>query len=468
MKIPENVKILMQRLIDNGYEAYIVGGAVRDYYLGVEPHDYDIFTNCKELLKIFPEGNVIGGEERQNKILTIIVDDIEISSYRSSGDRKLLGETLEQHQATCDFTINSIACDIDGSTDFFIDGKPNKFNSKGKDDLYKRILRFVGNPDDRIKEDPLRVLRGIRFKIKYYLSYDKNTKEAILKADISSLTKERIRDELIKILCLNNIKYADIAELEKVLLVKLFHENMFKSGGEHHNEVPYEHSVYSFQEASKITDDWRIRLAALLHDIGKAVARTEEGGEVHFYQHETKGAEIVEKWMTHMKFSKDEIKYVTEMIHLHMFGYKEEIKDKTYIKFFNKLEAAGIDIHDYIMLIYSDHQGNQAKPRIKFGDFLKGNYLYNNWLRIREQKTPFNISDLSIGGKDLIERYNMNPGPLIGKILNAVLEKIIDGDLRNERAEIFNWIEETKELANCIAKKIDEEVIEKIAKGELK
>ncbi len=472
MIIPDKIKGIMQKLLDNKYEAYIIGGAIRDSLMNIKPHDYDIFTNAtgEEILKIFPKGRVIGGEERQATILTVIVDGVEVSQYRSNGDRTKTGKTVEEHQATCDFTINAIASDIYGC----LLGGDVDISSQGESDVRDRKLRFVGNPKDRIKEDPLRILRGIRFFLKYNLSIDTETHiELIQRKKVLNLPKERVREELLKIFSLK-LKKGFLKSILTFLPEDLVHIKMFEDGGQHHKETPYDHSENSFLEISKITNNSILRLSALLHDVAKGVCKTsgiddgilkkapnikddgilkkapniKDDGilvdvPIHFYEHEKIGSEIVNKWMKEYKFSKDEMKYVTSLIKLHMFGYKEEISDKTYIKFFNKLEEANIPIIDYIMLIYADHQGNMSKKRIKFGDFIKHNYLYNNWLRIRELKTPFTVKDLAISGKDLIERYGMEPGKKIGLILNSVLEKVIDGDLRNERAEIFHLLNET-------------------------
>lgn len=131
-----------------------------------------------------------------------------------------------------------------------------------------------------------------------------------------------------------------------------------------------------------------------------------------------------------------------------MYSYKDNPNKKSYIKFFNKLEDAGIDIMDYIMMIYCDHQGNKAKPRIKFGDFVKNNWLHKKYYELKYENVPFKVHDLVLGGKDLIERYGMKPGPKIGEILKMIYDRIIDGDLKNDRAEIFFWLDNGSIIEN--------------------
>ena len=259
------VKKLMQKLLDNGFEAYIVGGAVRDYFMRLTPKDYDIFTNAtgEEILKIFPNGNVIGGEERQEKILTVIVDGIEISQYRSNGDRTETGSSLKEHLATCDFSINSIAMDINEK---IID------EHNGIDDIYSKKLKFVNNPLDRIKEDPLRILRGIRFWTKYRGLTFEDIHVVLENIDLlDTLPTERIREEFMKIikypdgitsLWCDDIIYKIFPELKDVVDMK---------GGDHHDETVNQHMGNNYKEACKITDNTLLKLACFLHDIVKVI-----------------------------------------------------------------------------------------------------------------------------------------------------------------------------------------------------
>ena len=432
--IPDRIKQMMIKLETAGFEVYIIGGAVRDYYLGLTPYDWDLFTNAtgEEIKKVFPQGVVIGGEERQKKILTVVVDGVEISQYRSNGARTALGHSLTTHQATCDFTINSIAMDKDMSvTD------PNN----GIRDIWAKQLRFVGNADDRIKEDPLRILRGYRFMCKYGMKdIDKALDKNIML--LHDLPKERVSTEMLKILSIPN----PCNNTKKIILelIKSFIKEMDKCigmpGGDHHNEVVDVHMCNALTEAFKITNNPLLRLTAFLHDIGKGVTQSfvEDDKQTHFYEHEKKGSEIVEDWMTEFKFSNEAIKYVSTLIRLHMYSYKDEPSKKSYIKFFNKLNDAKIPIEDYVMLIYCDHQGNMNKPRIKFGDFIKGNFLYKEYQKITYSEEPMTIKDLKVSGKDVMEVCNMKPGLEIGVVLKELFNNVMDGTIKNTRAELLN------------------------------
>lgn len=436
MDIPDNVKEKMQTLISAGYEAYIIGGAVRDWYLGITPHDYDIFTNANgnQILKLFPKGIVLGNEERQEKILTVIVDDIEISQYRKNGNRTETGNNLKDHLATCDFTVNSIACDINGE---IID--PNS----GRYDINNRILRFVGNPIQRMKEDPLRILRGIRFwnifgKFGHYLEVEDNVDL------LDTIPKERIRDEFMKILESNIL--STIVSHKKIIL-KIIPELKpcyGMDGGKYHGEDVIMHMIKAFNFSRKITDNVLLNFAIFLHDIGKGKTGCyEKDGEWHFYGHETEGLNITKKIMKRLKFSAKEIKYVTTLIELHMYSYKGNPGKKSHLRFFAKLKEANIPIEDYVMLLYCDHQGNAKKPRIKFGDFVKGNRLIHKYYEYTYSKEPFSIKDLEISGYDVM-KYGVK-GKDIGNVLKRVFEEVQEGIITNDRhilmSKLKEWLE---------------------------
>jgi len=214
----------------------------------------------------------------------------------------------------------------------------------------------------------------------------------------------------------------------------------------------------SFIVACNITDDYRIKIAALLHDIGKGETKTESGetcidmngnetistlkSEIHFYNHEDTGSEISKNILKRLKFSKDDIDYISYLIKTHMFTYKNDIKKKGYIRFFNGLDSNKIPIFHYIMLIYCDHQGNEQKPRIKFGDFINGNYLLQHYWECKyDNNTPFNVKDLNISGKEIME-LGVKPGPQIGDLLNSLYKEVVEGKIKNLKHELLFLLKE--------------------------
>jgi len=432
MKIPEKIKDYMEKLNEAGFEAYIVGGACRDYFLGTEPVDYDIFTNApgEKLLEIFPKGKVIGGEERQKKILTVVVDGTEISQFRESGDRTKTGNDLYTHQSTCDFTINSIACDRKGK---FID----PFG--GIKDINKKIIRAVGNPIDRINEDKLRILRAIRFSSKYNLKIGKWLSEIIKTTSLKNIPSERIKEELLKIIIYpssikNLLEYGILLQIipDFGILLPL-------SGGEHHGENVGEHSIIAHKKAIELTNNPLLILACLLHDIGKSRTSEIRNGKRIFHNHDKIGAEITRNLLKRLKFANIEIEYISFLVEKHMFGYTQDIKNKTYIKFLNQLKEKQIAIEDFIILLYCDNQANKARPRIKFGDFLKNNPIYKKYIELLSKKTPFGVRNLEINGNDLIE-IGIEQGPEVGKTLNLLLNEVQEGKIANIRGELIRRV----------------------------
>jgi len=453
MNIPDNIKEIMKKLIFHNYDAYIVGGAVRDHFLKVTPNDYDIFTDAtgEQMLEIFPEAVVIGGEERQEKILTVIVDGVEVSQYRANGDRTEVGNNLRDHLATCDFRMNAIACDINGEL----------FDPYyGISDIKNKSFNFVGDGEQRLKEDPLRILRGLRFILKYELNHIVSTEQIIVNHIELLLTipKERIQEELMKLMdfpmTMEYLFSFNILEL----LIPEFKLARDCPGGSHHAEPVLDHIIYVYQNSCLPTSNRLTRLSALFHDVAKGVTKTEEDGEIHFYEHDHVSADIAKKWMTEYKFSKDEIEYVHTMVDTHLYGHqKEPTSKKSYVKFFNKLIAAKIDIHEYMAHSWADNQGNLAQPRIAFGDYIKNHWLLEKWYEMKYSESPMTIKDLKVSGKDVIELIEIEPGPQVGEILKELYTMVLDGDLKNRRSDLLLRLKISKETVHQNMREEEEE-----------
>jgi tRNA nucleotidyltransferase (CCA-adding enzyme) len=443
--IPEDAKKIMNKLESEGFKAYIVGGFVRDSLLCLSAKDVDIFTDCEDILKVFPNGKVLGGEERQTKILTVIVNGIEVSTFRGNGERTQYGKTIAQHQATCDLTINAIAINSKG----ILDGS-TEHNEQGVEDVCRRKIRFVGKPIDRIKEDKLRIFRFVRFLLKFNGSPTIESVEAI-KQNVKlllDLPKERIREELIKCLkydnCLNVLNEFEILGT----ILPQWKPNEDLKGGKHHNETVGRHMFKAYEVACSLTDDWRIRIASFLHDIGKAESKQEDEENITFIKHEHIGSSMVKEWMTEYKFSNEDIKFITTLIRFHMYEHKE-INKKSYLKMFNEFKEAGISLFDYLVITYSDNQANLSKPRIKFIDFCNENKTFKAYLELIKNNDPFNKSCIDIKGGELITLFNLKPSKLIGEITDKVFNAITNDQLVNNKTEIIKWIKQNiKEVQN--------------------
>lgn len=434
---------IMGTLEQNGYEAYIIGGFVRDYFMGKNPKDIDIFTDCGELKEIFPDGNIIGNEERQEKILTIVVDGIEVSQYRGNGKRTEVGTSLKEHINTCDFTCNAVAMDKDMKVVDLVDGM---------DDIEDRRLRAVGNPRKRFDEDLLRILRGIRMMSKGFKEKRRETEihrstTEVMK-EVMPLLKElpieRIREEFLKII--NESTGDDAIEL-------LYNFGFFKEfipefveltevkGGKHHNENVGQHSVLTFCHMSNQTDNALLKFTALLHDIGKREYQTSDE-ENTFYKHEKYGSDFLRELMTEWKFSNDDIDFVSTIVKKHCIGDVDEMKNKTVIKLITDLEDNGVSVYDYVLHKWADHQGNLTNPRVKYGDFVRNYPLLKKYREILEKKLPKKIRDLEVNGDD-VKKHGIR-GKQIGDYLKRMFNEVNEGKLPNDRWEqlelLKQWI----------------------------
>jgi tRNA nucleotidyltransferase (CCA-adding enzyme) len=429
--IPPNVKSIMDTLTRKGFEAYIIGGGVRDTLLGLEPKDYDVFTNANgnTLLELFPKGIVVGGEERQSKILTVVVDGIEVSQYRKDGARTKTGTLLVNHVSTCDFTINAIAMDSTGKVLDLVNGQQDLANAE---------FGYIGEPKDRIHEDPLRILRAIRFMVKLGLSFRHMGTFKEYGYLIGNLPKERIRDEFLKIIQYDGgLERLISTGLIKYILPK-FLENVGVSGGQHHNESVDAHLLYTFNHARSITDDRRLWLAGLLHDICKAETAVTEDSSVSFHMHEDKGARYAEQWMTELKFPKCDITFVTCLIKHHMWQFSKTLNKRSFVQHFRAFEDAGVSVYDFVALKYCDHRANQANERIKPGDFFAASPLIKKYFELKYTKEPFRVKDLVVKGQDLID-LGVKPGQVMGEMLEKLHSLVLDGDLPNERAALLHY-----------------------------
>jgi len=433
--IPANVISIMRKLERRGYEAYIVGGAVRDFLFGLEPSDYDIFTNATgdQILNVFSSGKVLGGEERQAKILTVVVDGVEVSQYRANGNRTETATTLDEHLATCDFTMNAMAVGLNGILfDYY----------NGQDDIENKILCCVYLPSDRFKEDPLRLLRGVRFCNKYDLTWESLTSKHFEENLhlVNALPKERVSDELKKILPYGIVGLNEVFQH----IFPAYNKMQGVDGGMYHNETVLEHAVATYEAMLKITDNPLLLMVALLHDVGKPRALHTDNGNNTFHGHEVVGANMVADWMKEYKFSNKEIEYVRGMIMYHM--YDTTMGKKSALRFFDKLDRAGIPVEHMLFLRYADANGNFAKKPFKFAE--KTNDIVKRYYEYKYGKEPFRVPDLEINGYDCM-KIGLE-GKDIGEKLNEALELVQDGLIENNRRELMSWLRNSVELKEIL------------------
>ncbi len=437
MKLPNSIKKFADIFIKNNFQIYIVGGAVRDFLRGEKHVDYDFATNAEpqDVIKLFKHVIPVGIDH--GTVLVIFEkNEYEVTTFRTEDkysdnrhpDNVYFVKTIDEDLARRDFTINAFAYDI--INEKLID------NYGGKIDLNNKIIKTIGNPEIRFKEDYLRMLRACRFAGKLDFKIEEKTFSAIkkLSENISKISFERIRDELIKIMQSSkpsiSLEYMRISKLMAYVLPELnecyeINQNRF------HKYDVYYHNVYTCDAAPE--NDYRIRFAALFHDIAKPQTKREKDMEEEnsFYNHEIIGAKIAGKILKRLKFSNHDIKYITHLVKYHMFYYTSEWTDGAVRRFIRNVGVENIE--SLFTLRDADRVGNgmkQGVPEvyINFKERIK---------KILEIDNAFKIKDLNINGDILMKNLSLSPGRLIGEILNYLLEIVLDNPNLNNKEELL-------------------------------
>lgn len=425
------VKIL-NKLNEYG-KGYIVGGAIRDILLGLKPKDVDFTTNLpyETLKKIFSEytpketGKSFG-------VLRIRINNIdyEIAKFREDiyGKEKKVSfvDDIKNDLARRDFTINAMAYNQkEGIIDLY----------NGQKDIENRIINFIGNAEERIIEDPLRVLRAFRFMSRLDFSLSENTIEAIKnqKFLLKNIPEERITIEFSKLLLGKNIRNTLILMKDTGVLELIIPEFKatydFNQCNPHHNLDLFNHII---NVVSKVPADLELRYSALLHDIAKPIVQTfDEEGIAHYKTHEITGADMARDILTRLKLPVKLIDTVVEIIKKHMVLYKD-ITDK---KFNKLLSEMGYD--NLWRLIEHSIADNSSKNNEVVST---ENDLHERLKRAVEKQMQVTVNDLAINGKDLIE-LGFN-GKEIGEIKKELLDKYLSEEIQNNKEEMLEYVKE--------------------------
>ena len=439
---------LVQKLCDNGCKSYITGGAVRDLQLNVDPHDYDIVTEAtyEQLERIFNTHNF----KKVGKSFEVaMVDGIEIAGYRidTYPDPNVrsecvvdLASTLEEDLSRRDLTINSMAfCPFNGN---LIDPYA------GAEDLKNRVIRFTGDANRRIIEDPCRILRACRFLALLDGTFHESTLEALKTHShlVKGIAPDRIQKELIKVL-----SYAKpsifFRALEEIGILSFVFPSLYNciglDGGNHHNENVFEHCLLVGDAISPKNPI--VRLAGFLHDVGKVIAaEIQEDGDIKFIGHEKDGVDPIFKELTALKFSNDDIKTIIGLITLHMRQI-ENVKAKTVRRLLIALSEFNLTWKEWLRLRLADRKGNLSKEPHGREELRTYVLQFHRVLHPAENvNVALKITDLVVNGNDVIELLNIKPSAQVGIVLKGLLEKVIDDPELNNRESLNTLILETK------------------------
>jgi len=426
---------VLRALIDQGHEAYLVGGGVRDLLLGRDVSDWDVATSAapETVLslrpKVIPTGILHG-------TVTVMEDGeaVEVTTYRTDGpyadgrhpDWVRFGVSLEEDLARRDYTVNAMALDPERGE--LVD--PHD----GRVDLARRILRTVGDPDQRFREDALRPLRGIRLAAVLDFEVEPATLAAMGRAreGVARVAPERVREELVKLLRAEHpsIGFEHLREtgvLSSVLPELL--EGVGMEQNRHHMYPVYDHILRAVDSAPR--ENLRVRLAALFHDLAKPRTLKVVDGQGTFRGHESVGATMAEDVMSRLRFSRDEIRDVSHLVAQHMFHYTPEWSDAAVRRFVQRVGREHLT--DLFALRVADNRGNGTKeahpPDL---DELKQRVEH-----VLARHDAITRDDLAVDGKDLIQCLGLGQGPGVGRLLATLLDRVIEDPSLNDRDELL-------------------------------
>lgn len=448
IQMPEAANYIIQTLMAHGYEAYIVGGCVRDSVLGRTPQDWDITTSATpEQTKALFRRTIDTGIEHGT--VTIMMDHVgyEVTTYRVDGkyeDHRRPKEvtftaSLLEDLKRRDFTINAMAYnEQEGLVDIF----------GGAEDLRRGIIRCVGVPQERFDEDALRILRAVRFAAQLDFEIEVKTRQAIReKAEfLRDISAERIQVELTKLITSDHPeRIIDAYELGITAIVLPEFDTMMETP-QHTVYHKYDVGRHTVAVIQNIDATPVLRWAALLHDSAKPECRTtDEQGVDHFYGHPKAGKAIARRVLRRMKLDNDTIQRVERLVEWHDFGLDGTVTKKTLRRALNRMGPDLFD--DYAKLRRADMLGQSDYMQEKKQQDYR--HLLEMYREIREAQECLLIRDLKLDGKDLIA-MGVQPGPDMGKILNDLLQQVLEEPQLNTKEKLkelvlIKWLKDKTE-----------------------
>jgi putative nucleotidyltransferase with HDIG domain len=434
---------IVQKLCEHGFETYVVGGAVRDFLQGKNAADEDIVTSARpeQIQELFADHKIVLAG---TYFKVTFVDEIEVATFRKDrylglSDKKVevtYANTITEDLSRRDLTINAMAfCRFTGDV---IDPY------HGRDDLKRRMIRFVGDAEERIKEDPNRIIRACRFLAAIDGVFSKSTREVLQKYGHyikEYVAKERVQKEIMKAMKVREASAFFNALHEIGVLKDIFPslECCYEFGdlhGVHHKESIITHSYVAGDSIS--TKYPLVKLAAYLHDIGKPYACTwnPKTSDLKFKGHDVEGQKILEKELSDLKFPKKEISQVTALTRLHMHNFKTPKATRKTLK---TLQDYDLDWRDLYRLKLADGKANVWKGEFPLKEIRADLERIKNAFDV---KSPNRFEDLEINGNDIIKITGISPGPYIGRMKEYLLEATVDDPSLNNHETLTQLVKE--------------------------
>jgi poly(A) polymerase/tRNA nucleotidyltransferase (CCA-adding enzyme) len=459
LEIHPKVGVILTTLEDAGHRAYIVGGCVRDLLMGRHPTDWDITTSARpeQIQELFPDNfydNAFGTVTIKTRDEDPIVRTVQVTPFRTEGtytdkrhpDSVTFAQTIEEDLSRRDFTVNAIAARLNGD---IVDPYG------GQKDIEAKMIRAVGEPTARFGEDALRMMRAVRFATSLHFSIEGATLKAIIEhADsLSAIAIERVRDELVKIIdtprALEGIQLLEDVGLLKHILPEL-REGLRVEQNLHHIYTVWEHNLRTMSYAAEKNYSFAVRMACLLHDVGKPRTKRGEGRHCTFYAHDAVGATMVAGIMERLKFPRELSEKVTLLVRYHMFYYS--VGEVTESSVRRLIANVGLEnIEDLLRLREGDRIGSGTPKAVPY----KLRHL--KYMIDKVSHDAISVKMLKVDGNDIIEALAMSPGPKLGLILNSLLAEVLDDPTLNERDTLL-------ERARALDKKTPEQLSSALAR----
>ncbi|HIY61897.1 MAG TPA: CCA tRNA nucleotidyltransferase [Candidatus Mediterraneibacter stercoripullorum] len=442
IELPRKVIMIINNLQLHGYEAFAVGGCVRDSILARRPQDWDITTSARpeEIKRLFRR-TVDTGIEHGTVTVLLGKDSFEVTTYRVDGayeDSRHPSEVrftnrLEEDLKRRDFTINAMAYNDDVRlVDAF----------GGMQDLNHHLIRCVGNPVERFTEDALRILRAVRFSAQLNFPIEPETAEAVRKLapNLRNISAERIQAELVKLLVSphpERLQDAYGLGITRIILPEWDAMVGVEQDTPHHKYDVAEHTLRAMKNVKR---DKILRLTMLFHDMGKpSVKTTDENGRDHFKGHALVSEELARRILRRLKFDNETIRVVTRLVCYH--DYRVEATPKNVRRAMNRI---GVDLFPYYLAVRMADVKAQSpyQRREKIENIVEMRRLYQE---ILEKKECITLRQLAVGGRDLMN-LGMKPGRELGSMLSELLEYVLDDPERNKKDILCDYVKEKLEL----------------------
>ncbi len=423
---------LLAKLHASGFEAIVVGGAVRNALLSLPFQDIDIVTNAKieQVQQLFAgsSAKIVGKE-----FAVCLVNGVEIASCRASSNPWYAGDF-----ALRDLTVNAMGFDV--KTRSLLD----PFG--GSEDLENRLVRFVENPAKRLNDDPIRTIRACRFAALIGGTLEEKSRLAIIdkakefKENRLQFSGERVRLELLKAMQLPKPSIffrllLEVGILHQILPSLARCENL--DGGAFHGESVFEHCLLTGDALPKKRP--LLRFTGFVHDTGKFDAKQEINGKITFYNHESK-TDALKKDLQNLRFSGHEQEFILSLIHSHMYILEEDSSQKSTRKLLANLLKRNIDYRDFLLLKIADKNSNLAQKPYTFSDVRFRLKKLEDEIQKNKKTKALNIDTLAVNGHDIAKYLHIPPGQKIGKIKKMLFEFVLENPEMNNKNDLYNFL----------------------------